>query len=138
MGKNSNGRSLLIWFKLPTKFIAIAAPDVVVATPTALLSFMKTSDRIREKRWFNRDLFISGITHLIIDEVDLSLLGLEKEKWLGSSRVLKTVAKKCVKDFLKSYGLNSEKETFETSIYIPRQYVFVGATIPDTGKNGVM
>jgi superfamily II DNA/RNA helicase len=75
--KDSNGRSLLTWLKLPTKFMATDAPDVVVTTPTALLSFMKTSDRISEKRWFNRDLFISGITHLIIDEVDLSLLGFE-------------------------------------------------------------
>jgi hypothetical protein len=162
--KNPMGRSLLTWAKLSPTTTSLTATNILITTPISLIGFLKTL----KERSFDRSIdvrsFMSSVEYLIVEEVDLSLLGYEtatlqilecfikenqlreiincqdilgigEEEWQYIPKKYNEYPKKGISDFLSYLNSKIIKQT-DKNIRLTCKYIFVGATMPDTGSKG--
>lgn len=73
----SSGRPLVSSAKLSAAAVQLTAPDITVTTPAALLNFLDVTEKLEEGKWYSPATFIKNIRHVVLDEVDVTLLGHE-------------------------------------------------------------
>ena len=162
-----NGAPLVEATRLSTSHIPSYVPDVLVTTPAALEAFWNEVSPGYPQGWMSRDALLSAARTVVLDEADLVLtasaratervleilrlddrertartcmahLGLGQEEWHRMSSRKKQVAhRQGVGAFLEAEGAAPRAGVAGRGFAWARQYVFVGATIPDTGERGV-